>query len=488
MFIAQPNSSPHANATIASPTAAPADRPQQRAGQAGRAPERHLGRRPGALTEEAVRQQARDRAHREPGPRAERRAGDDADHRDRLHRRGWATGRRAPPPRRRRASPPARAPSPRPRRARAATRPSPSSTSSTSTAVTAGLTATAAGTAAGTGDGAPSRMTRARSPACRAKAASWVAMSTAAPVGGHRSQQGREGGLARRVHPARGLVEGHHAGPGGQDRGHRDALALPHREVERVAGGEVRRCRGPRARAPPAPGARRARAAAPAGPAPTSSSTRSVSRWRPGSWPTKPRAGKRRSAGRPVTSSPSSSTRPAAAGCRPASTRSRVLLPLPFGPWSVVTSPARSSSRASRTTVRPGWPAVTPSSACAHRPRGAGSRRRSGIGGRLRAGEPPGADGEHPVGRGADAVGAVLGDDHGRAPVGQGAQRRHQGRGRRVVELGGGLVEQQQARRGREDARDRHPLPLAPRERRRSRGRSGGRPRRRRAPRPPSRG
>ena len=106
---------------------------------------------------------------------------------------------------------------------------------------------------------------------------------------------------------------------------------------------------------------------------PTSSSTRSVRRCRPGSWPTSPTAGKRRSAGTAVASLPPSSTRPASGGCSPASTRSRVLLPEPLGPRRVVTWPARSSMLAPRRTTAPGWPASTASRAASTSPGGAGS-------------------------------------------------------------------------------------------------------------------
>ena len=124
--------------------------------------------------------------------------------------------------------------------------------------------------------------------------------------------------------------------------------------------------------------ARRARRSAAVSPRresakPTSSSTRSVSRCRPGSWPTRPTSGNRRSAGSPVTSRPPRTTRPASGRCRPASTRRRVVLPLPLGPRRVVTRPAWSSRRAARSTGAPGWPASTSSSAASTGPAGAGA-------------------------------------------------------------------------------------------------------------------
>ncbi len=77
---------------------------------------------------------------------------------------------------------------------------------------------------------------------------------------------------------------------------------------------------------------------------------------------------------------PPASRGPPPAGAGPASTRSSVVLPQPLGPWIVVTSPARRSSQASRSTGRPGWPARSPS-----------SRARGGPGARAGSGAAPGS-------------------------------------------------------------------------------------------------
>ncbi len=197
----------------------------------------------------------------------------------------------------------------------------------------------------------------------------------------------------------------------------------------------------------------------------SSASTRSVSRWRPGSWATSAIAGKRRSAASAVTSRPSSVTAPASGACSPASTRSSVDLPLPLAPEIVTTSPARASRLAPRSTGRPGWPATMPSIRARTGPP-------AGREGRAAAAGPAGSGSASRPARtastrsavGARAVGAVLGDHDRRPPGGQVAQHVHERRGGVLVELGGGLVEQHHPRAGGQDGGQRDPLALAARE------------------------
>ena len=102
---------------------------------------------------------------------------------------------------------------------------------------------------------------------------------------------------------------------------------------------------------------------------------------------------------------------------------------------------------------------------------------------RGRDGEPPAVEEDRSVRERRGALEPVLGEQHRRPEVGVEAADRgeHVLRALRV-ELRGRLVEDERVRRGREGARDRGALALAPGERRPGCGRAGGRCRARRAP------
>ena len=290
-FIAQPKTRPQTPATSARPTARRQTGRSSAPVRPARRPEGHLGRGPGPLAEEAVGDQAGDRADGQPGPRPERRAGDDAGH---GHGLDAGEGREEHPPGRR--------------------------------------------DRAEGGDEREllgARRRRAPGRRCRAPGRSPAPAATVRD-GAHGDR--RRCGLGGRPQGAGRHLEGdvgHRAGEGGVVRRHDHGGALGGaRAQERARAppcargpcrGWARRARsrsGGRPGSPPGPraragrptgragaGRRAGRGRAPRGPRrrgraapragsssrrsakPTSSSTRSVSRWRPGSCPTSPTAG-----------------------------------------------------------------------------------------------------------------------------------------------------------------------------------------------------
>ena len=418
-FIAQPKSSPQTPATRASPSgrrqigrsSAPV-RPAR--------PERHLGRRPGALAEEAVRDQARDRADGQPGAGAEGRPRDDADDGHRLHAR---EGREEHPSGRRH-----RAQGGDQRELLGAVaaalerhhaeRQRDDQHQDDGERGAHGAASAGAGRAASAGRRRPSPAPRRRPRA--AKPASWVATSTAAPSAARARTSAASAALRAGVHAAGGLVERDHRRAGGQDRRQGHALALAHREVQRVAGRQAAEAEGLERLGDPR---------APLGPAqaqPPQGEAHLVvdalgEQVAPGVLAHEPDAGS--AARRAAPSRPAGQQHgPAAGRCSPASTRRRVVLPQPLGPARVVTWPACSSRDAPRRTGRPGWPASTPSSAARTGPRGRRGRRGSAGG---RGGlDAPAAHRDGAVGHGAGPVGAVLGQRDGDPRRRPAAQRR----------------------------------------------------------------
>ena len=81
------NAKPSTAATAASDPAVAEERCEQRSRGPARAPAEHLLRRPDPLAEEEVRDERRERTGRDARAQAERRTGDDRDHRHRLHAR-----------------------------------------------------------------------------------------------------------------------------------------------------------------------------------------------------------------------------------------------------------------------------------------------------------------------------------------------------------------------------------------------------------------
>ena len=186
----------------------------------------------------------------------------------------------------------------------------------------------------------PSPSTTTRVAHRAASSTSWVAITTAPPAAACACDRGLERGARRRVDAAGRLVEQQHRRPADRDRGDGDPLALAAREAARVAVGQRRQPE-----------------------ASSQCSTRRPGRARPSS--------------RGVVSATSARTvgansidvrvlrhvrdrlrrvsmRPATGSARPASARSRVVLPEPLRPSSATTSPAwRSRSTPVSTVVDP---------------------------------------------------------------------------------------------------------------------------------------
>ena len=154
-----------------------------------------------------------------------------------------------------------------------------------------------------------------RSASCAASSVSCVARTTAAPPAVSVCDGGGEERAGGGVHAARRLVEQDQGRRAGQRRRQRGPLTLAGAQVARVAVGQARGGRRRRA-SPPGPRSLPARRRVRA------TSSRTVGRWSsaPGF------------CGRYAVRPPGAATVPASGGSSPASVRSSVVLPEPFGP------------------------------------------------------------------------------------------------------------------------------------------------------------